>query len=249
MTREYFPWTVAITVRQPAGNFLYFSTGTLISDKHIVTTGLSVATLAASSQIYYPRSPNDFKMYFGINNLDQVSVPGALFVDGAAQIILHPEIKHGYPRIANIGVLVLKNSVQSSKYISPACLPESDIVVEEIEGKNGYAVGWGQDDTGGDSKVKNFAPVPVKSQLDCEYFWSEYLRRGGSNKFFCAGGDGRRSACYRDQPLYYKTSNKWIIRGLISIAANLPDNKCDLNKPVLYEDVGQYSNWLRSIIA
>jgi Trypsin len=127
-------------------------------------------------------------------------------------------------------------------------LPTEEIDVDEDEGRNAYAVGWGQDDTGNDSKLKNYAVVQVRSQNTCKSFWNDYLQRDGGKKFFCAAGDGRKSACYRDQPLYLKTNGKWLIRGLISIAMSLPDNTCDLNKPVLYEDVGQYYHWLRSLI-
>lgn len=246
--REMFPWAVAITVKQLSGSFVYFSTGTLISDRHIITTGLSVANLDPTTQLYYTKNPKDFRMYFGINNLDQRTEAGSTFVNGAAQIILNPDIQHGYPRIANVGILVLAAPIQFSKFITPACLPTEEIDFNDVEGRGAVAVGWGQDETGNDSKVKNYAVVQVRSQNDCEVFWSEYLNRGGGKKFFCAGGDGRKSACYRDQPLYMKNGDKWFIRGLISIAMNLPDNTCDLNKPVLYEDVGQYYNWLRSLI-
>lgn len=248
ISREQCPWTVAILVKQSRGNFVYFSTGTLISDKHIITTGLSVATLDPVSQLYVARNPEDFQMIFGISDLGQTSLPGSSVVYGAARIVLHPHIKHGFPRIANVGILVMKQSVQMNKFVSPACLPADTIDFEEVDGRNAFAVGWGQDDTGSDSKVKKYASMKVRSQDDCEFFWSEYLQRGGSSKFFCAGGDGHKSACYRDQPLYLKNDGKWFVRGLISIAMNLPDNKCDLNKPVLYEDVGQYFNWIKSLL-
>lgn len=245
-SRDQFPWTVAILVRQYYGNFVYFSTGTLISDRHIITTGLSVASLDPQTQQYIARSPKDFQMHFGISNLDQTSVQGSFSVDGAAQVILHPNIKHGFPRIANVGILVLGSSVQFNDYVSPACLPSSGFNYQESEGKNAFAVGWGQDDSGNDSKVKKFVSVKMRSENDCRHFWTDYSYE--RNKFFCAGGDGRRSACYRDQPLYVKSDNKWIIRGLISIAMNQPDNRCDLNKPVLYEDVGQFFQWIQSLL-
>jgi hypothetical protein len=247
-SRELFPWTVAILVDQSYGNFAYFSTGTLISDKHIVSTGLSFATLDDATQSYFPRRPEDFRMHFGISNLDQPFETGAFFVTGAAQVFLHRNIQHGYPRTANVGVLVLKNSIEFNNYISPACLPTTEIDIEEVEGRNAFAVGWGKDDSGKDSRIKNYVNVKIRSENDCDNNWSEYLKRGSASKFFCAGGDGRKSACYRDQPLYLKNDGKWFIRGLISIAFNLNDGKCDLNKPVLYEDLGQFNNWLKSLI-
>lgn len=246
-SRDQFPWTVAISVRQKFGNYQYFSTGTLISDKHIITTGLSLAYLDQASQKYIARNPLDFNMYFGIKDLDLPFEIGTSFLSGADQVHLHPSIQHGYPRIANVGILSIKYPREFGKYISPACIPENDFDFESADTR-AYAVGWGQDDTGADSKTKKYAAVKIRSQSGCESYWSEYLQRGGSSKFFCAGGDGFNSACYRDQPLYVKQDAKWILRGLISIAMNLPDNTCDLNKPVLYEDVGQYRGWIKTIL-
>lgn len=246
--REVFPWTVATYFRQNGGSFTYFSTGTLISSKHVISTGLSVAYLDQRSQKYVARSPNDFRMVFGVSNLDETSNPGSFTVEGAEKVILHPNIKHGYPRIANVGILVLKTPVTFSDYVKPACLPTETIDVDENNRKSAVAVGWGQDDTGNDSKVKNYAIVAIKNDRECERSWSSYLAQGGSSKFFCAGGDGKKSACYRDQPLYLKNGAKWYLRGLILIAANQPDNRCNLNIPVLYEDIGQYYDWIRSLI-
>lgn len=253
-SRELFPWTVAILLKESFSSYVYFSTGTLISAKHIVSTGLSVSTLESASQRYIARRPNEFRMHFGISNLDEITnadqslVSGSSFVEGVFQVILHPYIKHGYPRINNVGVLVLRTPVQFNKYISPVCLPETTIDIGVLQGQNAVAVGWGQDDTGADSTIKKYASVKLRSPSDCEYFWSEYLKRRESSTFFCAAGEGRKSACYRDQPLYLKSDAKWYLRGLISIAMNSPDGKCDLNKPVLYEDVGQYYDWFKSLI-
>jgi secreted trypsin-like serine protease len=245
--RDQFPWTVAVLSKQIAGNFEYISTGSLISDKHIITTGLSVAYLDQASQKYFARNPSDFNMYFGIQDLDRPTDVTSSLLKGAYQVLLHPSITHGYPRIANVGILVIKYPRAFGKYISPVCIPESDIDFKSTDVR-AFAVGWGQDDTGNDSKIKKYAAVKIRTQPVCESYWSEYLTRGGSSKFFCAGGDGFNSACYRDQPLYVKKDSKWILRGLISIAMNLQDNTCDLNIPVLYEDVGQYRGWIKTII-
>lgn len=246
-TRDQFPWTVAILIKQSFGNYHYFSTGTLISKRHIITTGLSVAYLDQQSQRYIARSPSDFRLHFGINNLDSPYEFGSSFLNEADQVVLHPNIKHGFPRIANVGILVTKYARDFSKYISFACLPENDIRSEPAD-TQAFAVGWGQDSSGLDSRLKKYAAVKIRSQNVCESYWSEYLNRGGSSKFFCAGGDGFNSACYRDQPLYVKKDTKWMLRGLISIALNLPDNTCDLQKPVLYEDIGQYRDWIRNVV-
>lgn len=250
-SRELFPWTVATFLKQSQNKFVYFSTGTLISAWHVVSTGLSIATLNNISQRYIARSPDDFKLAFGFNNLNNLEISngslplGAKIIERVSRVILHP---NGYSGIANVGVLVLMNPVQFNKFISPACLPESTININLLEETNAVAVGWGQDDTGSNSKVKNFASVRLRKTSDCSSFWSGYLRKSNSSNFFCAGGDGQQSACYRDQALYLKVNGKWNLRGLISIVMNLPKGKCDLNKPVLYEDVGQYFIWLNSLI-
>lgn len=247
--RSLFPWTVAILVSIGNGNFQYFSTGTLISDRLIVTTGLSVATLNQQTQRYVARQTSDFRLLFGIENLNSHPQPqGAFQIDGVGEVILHPSIVHGSPRIANVGVLKLSQSVAFNSWISPACLPEADFDYADNEGKFAYAVGWGQSDNGADSDFKKYAQVKIQSEQTCQSYWSEYLQRGATSKFFCAGGNGRDSTCYRDQPLYLKNGNKWNLRALISIAWSAADGRCDLNYPVLYEDIGQFRTWLKDLI-
>lgn len=248
-TRSLFPWTVGILVNQGYGNFQYFSTGTLISHLHVVTTGLSVAYLDPQTQQYIAKGVNDFRLIFGVENLYSNPQPqGAFQIDGVSEVIVHPSIQHGSPRIANVGVLKLKQPVHYSSWVSPACLPEDDFDYTENEGKSAYAVGWGQTDTGSDSEYKKYAEVQIRNERTCQNYWLEYLQRGKASNFFCAGGNGRDSTCYRDQPLYMKNGNKWSLRGLISIAMSAGDGRCDLNTPVLYEDIGKFRSWLKGLI-
>jgi secreted trypsin-like serine protease len=247
--KHTFPWTVAIFFKQ-GNNIQYFSTGTLISRKHILTTGLSVANFDTRTQKYIPKGVNEFQLYFGVSDLHQLqTLSSESFVeDGVEQVILHPNIQHGFPRISNIGVLKIRNSIVPSSSISQICLPDRDFNYQDDSGKQAYAVGWGQDETGYDSRYKKYAKMPIRDQNTCEFYWNDNLRKNGGKKFFCAGGSSYDSACYRDQPLYVNQNGVWMIRGLISIAQQAQDGRCDLNKPVLYEDVGQYRNWLQTII-
>lgn len=246
--RGQFPWTVATSIKQPNGNFVYFSTGTLISDRHIVSTGLAAAYLDGGTQRYIARNPNDFRLLFGVSDLNQAPDATSFTIDGVAQVILHPSIRHGSPRLANVGVLILRNGIQFNRNVAPVCLPTETIDLEEFEGRNSMAVGWGQDDTGNDSRTRKYANLKISSDQVCSHHWESFLRNAAHHKFFCAGGGGFKSACYRDQPLYLKNEGRWYLRALISVALGAQNGKCDLNSPVLYEDIGQYYEWLKALI-
>lgn len=248
-TRETFPWTVAMYLSQGNKHFQYFSTGTLISNRLIVTTGLSVANLDQRTQRYFEKNVDDYRLYFGVNDLSSAYLqPGSFAVDGVEKVILHPSIKHGYPRVSNVGLVKLKSPVQFSRYVAKICLPTEDFNYAEHRSIIAYSAGFGQDDTGHDSPTKKYAKMEIRNEATCENYFSDYLKRTDDKKFFCAGGNGYDSACYRDQPLYLKSNGVWFIRGLIAIAFNAADGRCDLNRPVLYEDVGQYQNWLQNVI-
>lgn len=248
-SRSLFPWTVAILLQQNDGNYQYFSTGTLISDRLIVTTGLSVASLNQQTQQYVARQTNEFRLLFGVENLKTFPQPqGASQVDGVAEVILHPNIVHGNPRLANVGVLKLSQPVKFNAWVSAACLPEDDFDYSVHEETFAYAVGWGQTDTGNDSDFKKYAHIKIQNEQTCQSYWRDYLRNVGASKFFCAGGNGRDSTCYRDQPLYRINGSKWNLRALISIAWSAADGRCNLDYPVLYEDIGQYRTWLKNLI-
>lgn len=238
--RDHFPWTVAIFCRDDSQALVFCSTGTLVSIRHVVTT----ATVVRDSR-NQPKSPQDFLMYFGMNDLD-VTVPrDARFVNGAASIIVHRRFSTNSHPTANIAVLVLTKTVPKNKHISPVCIPNEIDDVVNYSGRNAFAVGWGQDEEGFNLRVKKYAQMKLKTGEECNRHYGINLQ--SPSKFFCAGGNGDRSACLRDHPLYFKIDDRWFLSGLLAQSI-MNNGRCDMTKPALYEDVVQYSNWIRSVI-
>lgn len=242
-TREMFPWVVLLDTGK------YNSTGTLVSDRHIAVKAMNV--------LYYDSKTDDdavvpfnrFKMYFGIENRDKTNVPGALRLEGSShisQILIHPTLVD--PNAGNIAVIVLKNPIARSSYVSPICLPQSPLIISESQGKSAYLVGWGWDETGTSSKTKKYATLKIRNEKDCKTEWNDELQAVGSAKFFCAGGDGVQGPGYREGPLYMKRNNQWFLTGIFSKRRIHDRSNPDLSQSAFFEDVGQYYKWINEII-
>lgn len=246
-SRNAFPWTVAVFIREDFDLYEHKAVGTLISNKHVVSLGNPISYNSIAN-VLTPVDVDRLKMYFGVNSFSESYVSGALIIDGALKIVLHPNIKTEIPRSADIAIIFLQSPIFTTSLISPVCLrnPMSDF--KEIVGKTGYAVGWGINQAGEYLEFKKQAVLKVQDQNICQESYATYLKT--SDQYFCASSvDKTSTPCELDDPIYIKFNSKWFLTGLINVYFfKTEDNKCSLNSPVLYEDVSSYSNWIESTI-
>lgn len=247
-TREMFPWTVVVDL----GYGTYVATGTLISDKHIILCASNIGYISNGTHKFEAVAFNVIQMHFGVDNRGFLNVERAFTLDGPthiSKIAVHPSNKEGFPRIADVAIIVLKKSIVQSSYVSPVCLPQSPLRVSQSEGKLAYVAGWSYDETGTNSKVKKFISVKIRSEKDCKNYYDE-IKDVGSTKFFCTGGDGMKSVGARGGSLVMKENNQWFLIGLPSLFKifNSNDSDPDLNIPALNQDVGQYYSWINGVI-
>ncbi|KFB48327.1 hypothetical protein ZHAS_00016310 [Anopheles sinensis] len=71
---------------------------------------------------------------------------------------------------------------------------------------------------------------------------------------FCAGGTPGASACKGDSGggLFFKISNTWYIRGIVTFIPTLDVNgedQCDNSKYVVFTDVAEFRTWLSQFIS
>ena len=240
-SRETFPWTVAIYVKQSFDLYEQKAVGTLISNKHVVSIGSALCQPDGSGNLRAVTG-TALKLNFGISDLQDSHIAGVLIIDGAERIVLHPNINFNVPRSADIAVTFLQSPIYFTNVISPACFV--------LSGKNdatqvGYAVGWGINEAGDYSSYKKFSQLQVQSEEICSKF---YKNSFGKN-YFCAASRQGSTPCELDDPFYMKIDGIWFLRGLMNFYYFRSDvNKCQENSPVLYEDVAVYSNWIQATI-
>lgn len=235
-----FPWTVAIFLREGIDLYEHKAVGTLISNKHVVSLANPLSYLNEAN-VLVSVLVERLKMYFGIDNLSETSVPGGLIIDGALRITFHPNFISQVPRSADVAIIFLQSPIFLTSRISPACLWTSR---NNLNDQQGFAVGWGINELGTYSTYKKFAALKIQGQNICRKFYPDFF---DSSKYFCAAST-EATPCEYDDPFYVKFDGRWFLSGLINVYFFLSDvNKCS-NAPVLYEDVAKYSNWINQAI-
>lgn len=186
------------------------------------------------------------KVLFGSSHYKNEDESGAFSVDGVSKVVLHPRLAGSRPRVFNVAIIFLPNSITFSKNVSPVCLGHSS---ESLIGQTLYAAGYGVDNGGSISIMKKHLPMVVVDNSTCTKFYRETLHKGKAGKFFCARGNGIDTPCRYDKPLYIKQGNRWILQAMSSTFKVFPNKMCRPRAPVLYEDVtGALTDWVETEI-
>jgi len=240
-TREQFPWQVSILAKQNNEPFGHRGSGSLISMKHVLTTAASVGSVVTKKLL--PLSIDRIKLFLGTLKYDEATFFGSIEVDsnGIAEILVHPNARYDLLHIANIAIISLKNRIQSSSFISPVCLWREGDDIDKVSGQISYGVGYGINEMGKVSGVRKQARMLITSNSYCNQF---YDTKAVQSKYLCAQGDVIELACKGDGPLYIKRSGAWFIRALGNSMFSFPNGTCDPQKPILYEDLAYYKDWI-----
>ncbi|XP_055695483.1 serine protease gd-like [Lutzomyia longipalpis] len=242
-----WPWLVAVHVYKGA-QFSFVCGGTLVSHNvivsaaHCFTDGRGVSYQAT-----------DVIVFVGKHDLRKLKEDGAT-ISEVSDLNIHPEfLKDPQGSFdADIAVLVLKESVEFSTYIRPACLWSLPTDEEYFVGKTGVVVGWGRDEKG---NLVTYLPkrtqVPLVSSQECINSRDDFAVLT-SARTICGGWrDGVNGPCTGDSGggLIMYENGRWQLRGVISIAIKHPvSGVCDLREYVVFTDAAKFTSWIRSFM-
>lgn len=240
-----WPWLVAIFVVKL--KFEFQCAGTLVTNTHVVTAAHCV-------------------------QLDNVNVPsGALLVSvgryrlrdwrergsvnrEVADYRLHPDYNSLGSADADIAIMFLRERVEYSATIKPICLWNGPTNLQDVVGKYGWVVGWGQDENGNRNvQEPRMARIPIVSQEVC--LWSNgKFAEITSNRTFCAGSRDGTGPCNGDSGSGFvildPDTSRFQLRGVVSRSfRNRSSASCDLTQYVVYVDVAMHMRWIRRQIA
>uniref|UniRef100_A0A3B5PYN9 Elastase 2 like n=1 Tax=Xiphophorus maculatus TaxID=8083 RepID=A0A3B5PYN9_XIPMA len=175
------------------------------------------------------------RVALGKHTLNQID-SGSAFM-GSANIVMHEE--WDILTLQNDTALIkLSSPFALSDTITPACLPDRDVVLPH--GTPCLVTGWGRLSTNGpaaDILQQAFLPVvghDVCSQPD----WWNVL---ATEKMVCAGGDGITAGCNRDSGGLLNCPNpdgSWDVHGIVSFGSGEGCNV--LQKPTVFTQVRLY---------
>ncbi|CAK1541815.1 unnamed protein product [Leptosia nina] len=240
-----WPWQIALYQTQTVDN-KYICGGTLVTHKHVITAAHCV-TRKESVRVV---NKNTLTVYLGKHNL-RTSVEGVQ-ISFVSHITVHPSY-NATTFSRDLGVLRLRDPVQYTDFVRPACLwPDNMVDLDNVIGKIGSVVGWGFDDTGVATEELTLVEMPVVDHLTCIRSYSEFFSRFTSDDTYCAGFRDGTSVCNGDSGggMVFKMQGTWYLRGLVSLSvAKHNEYRCDTSHYVIFTDLAKFLPWIKDQIS
>uniref|UniRef100_A0A3B3Z0U9 pancreatic elastase II n=1 Tax=Poecilia mexicana TaxID=48701 RepID=A0A3B3Z0U9_9TELE len=212
------------------GRWSHVCGGTLISQEWVLTAAHCINEV------------DDYRVELGKHSL-KATEEGSVALS-ATKIITH----EGYNVLLSrndIALIKLSSPVALSDTITPACLPERDVVLPH--GTPCFVTGWGRLSTNGPAAdILQQALLPVVGHDVCSQpDWWNVL---ATEKMVCAGGDGIAAGCNGDSggPLNCPNPDgSWDVHGVVSFGSG---EGCDvLQKPTVFTQVSSYVWWIKQV--
>ncbi|XP_058838442.1 venom protease-like [Topomyia yanbarensis] len=239
-----WPWHAAVYhVTEGGRSREYKCGGTLINSGYLLTT--------ASCALYGRGKPEGaIVVELGQFNLVE-SFAGK--VDAiVSNVSIHEQYVHG-ETMNDVAVMQLKNAVQFTDYVQPACLPVASENIEHYEGKNGTIVGWGFEQAGKLSEKLKTAQVPVISYLQCLKSDRDFFSRNLNSGMFCAGLLNGTAPCFGDAGggMFFQNGKVWILRGIIAFTGRVytETGGCNTEQYFGLVNVIHFMPWIEETIA
>ncbi|XP_050544251.1 transmembrane protease serine 9-like [Daktulosphaira vitifoliae] len=234
-----WPWIVALgytnnnTPNNPPG---WFCSGTLISDRYVVTAAQCVVGGIGQKKLSVVR--------LGELDLNSDISDGASPIDVPVEKVLIHEEYNSRTHANDIAVLKLKNSISFNSLIQPICLPiSSDLRTKKFVKSILKIAGWGTTSYRGSQNTRLMeAPVSVFDNVECQ---DVYANKSIviDERNVCAGDkNGQTDSCRGDSggPMVVEVKAQHYLIGVVSFGV-----KCgDPNFPGVYSRIAYFVDWI-----
>ncbi|XP_012521487.1 serine protease gd isoform X2 [Monomorium pharaonis] len=247
-----WPWMVAIFVVRTSYEFL--CGGSILTTRHIITAGHCMKEFLNDTV-----DPDDLFVAFGKLNSRHWRDKGTIIRE-VGDYEIHPDYAHAATADSDLAILMLRTPVDFSPFIKPICLWFGPFNLQNVIGRTGYVVGWGESPTQTEVGFSGFNPyideprmarMPIVSQEDC-HSRNPYFVRLTSNRTFCAGLQNENNLCNVDSGsglvLFDSITGRYQLRGIVSRPLFDGGNRRCIGYMV-YVDVAKYVPWIRQQIS
>lgn len=243
---DQFPWAAVVMLRWIKK---VVCSGSLITTRFVLSAAHSFVEMNGAS-----KPASNYRVFLGDWDLDEdedcMYVHGRLVcnleqpVEYSVELIVSHGSFHHRRRdfLHDIALLKLKQTVEYSVQIGPACLPSWSIGVPDIVGQKFVATGWGE--------TRSYMGLNRKYKVDmigrnistCVKFY-RLTEPQVPQIHLCAKGARKRDVCYGDSGggLIKREADRWLQVGIISFGSYY----CNRSLPGVYTNIAHYTDWIQ----
>ncbi|XP_022910323.2 serine protease gd-like [Onthophagus taurus] len=239
--RGHHPWLAALYVIQNLG-LVFICGGNLISNKHVLTAAHCLRRNGRNIRT------DDLLVILGKHNIQQWVDNESLMVY-AEQITIHKDYRELFAD-ADIGMITLTKKIEFKTFIRPICLWSEESNLNRIVGQMGIVAGWGKDENGVQTSAEAKQVVlPIVDSEVCRKS-QETLQEVVTERTFCAGFRNGSGPCNGDSGggFIMQRGGRWTLRGLVSLSLFDTSKVCDLSQYLVFTDVSQFTDWIKSFL-
>ncbi|KAL9701007.1 hypothetical protein quinque_004448 [Culex quinquefasciatus] len=237
-----WPWHAALFHVSSNGSSSYACGGTLLDQRHVLTSAHCVTTKRRKNIV--PISGSKLVIHLGQYDLREIT---GVQQCNVSEVHIHEEYSTNRNDIA---VLVLSSDVEYSDFVIPICLDNRvDPDLTKLVGQRGSVAGWGLTENHTVAQLLRTAQMPVVSHVECVQadptLFGRYLDRG----MFCAGERNGTSVCNGDSGggFYISEGDRWVLRGVVSFSGVDENRQCDTAQYAGFANVHNYLGWIRNV--
>ena len=212
----------------------YTCGGTLIDKTTVLTAGHCILnkfefsyrnvdySFPTWSNDLYPTNGSMYKLYFGLQDIDEMSYMNSDYVMNASRVIRHENYSEDH-QLNDIALLKLSKPVVLNQYVQVACLPTNRSSMYPPLNESVYAIGWGltsENDFEISDELRNVKLTNYNGSM-CDDVLPLVSKNWTTE--ICAGEyNGGKDTCQGDSggPLYYldiiNNKAKYVLVGITS---------------------------------